>query len=42
MVWDADKINSTNLRRSKSLNEIGCMLNAPHNFGAKQTETGAE
>ena len=42
MVWDADKINSTNLRRSKSLNGIGQMFNAPHNFGAKQTETGAE
>ena len=42
MVWDADKIHSTNLRRSKSLNGIGTMMNAPRTFQLKQTESGEE
>ena len=42
MVWDADKIHSTNLRRSKSLNGIGTMMKAPRTFQLKQTESGEE
>ena len=41
-VWDTDKIQNANLRRSKSLSGIQQLANAPRTFAKKQTETGEE